>query len=246
METLVLGQMPWAGLLLLPLLLYFWPETAGSIDPATLRVIMDCMNWPLTLGKCQYAFVVSLPHETCNQPTNLQEQLPEEALNAMNGALARQRRPYTRNDGPIVVARLRHQRTHWQHSECRLLFGGQNSWVAQLKARTCRPNCCLILFTLNSPCTSMCLVVNGPFNILGMTRAAFSDIDNNYQAFVFESIFVNDSWPMVTPQELRDAWHRVHDVPLQCCDNNSCRDCALVAPQNNPCLAGKIHTLGSK
>ncbi|EMP28663.1 Matrix metalloproteinase-9 [Chelonia mydas] len=197
-------------------------ETARSIDPAMLRVIVDYVNWPLTLGKCQYAFVVSLPRDTCNQPTSLQEQLPEEVLTAMNQALARQGGQYTPNDGPIVAARPRHRKTRWQHSEWRLLHGEENSWVAQLKARTCRPTCCLILFTLNSPCTSMCLVVNGSFNMLGTTRAAFSDIDNNYQAFVFQRIFVNDTWPMVTRQELLDTWHRLHNVPLLRCDNNGC------------------------
>ncbi|CAM5130712.1 unnamed protein product [Natator depressus] len=221
MEPQVPGQMPRSGLLLLPLLLCFWPETARSIDPATLREIVDYVNWPLTLGKCQYAFVVSLPRETCNQPTSLQEQPPQEVLTAMNQALARQGRPYTPNDGPIVAAWPRRGRTHWQHSEWRLLHGDENSSVAQLKARTCRPNCCLILFTLSLPCTSMCLAC-GSFNMLGTTRAAFSDIDNNYQAFVFQRIFVNDTWPMVTRQELLDAWHRLHNVPLLRCDNNGC------------------------
>ncbi|CAM4671807.1 unnamed protein product [Lepidochelys olivacea] len=161
--------------------------------------------------------VVSLPRETCNQPTNLQEQLPETALNAMNQALAKPIGQYTLNDWPIVAARPRHRKTRWQHSEWRLLHRGKNSSVAQLKARTCRPNCCLILFTLNSPCTSMCLAENGPYNILSMTSDAFLDIDSNYKAFVFQRIFCNDTWPVVTRQELLEAWHQLHDVPLLRC-----------------------------
>nr|XP_048688606.1 uncharacterized protein LOC125627980 [Caretta caretta]XP_048688607.1 uncharacterized protein LOC125627981 isoform X1 [Caretta caretta]XP_048688608.1 uncharacterized protein LOC125627981 isoform X2 [Caretta caretta] len=240
MEPQVLGWMPTAGLLLLLLLLCFGPETSTSINPAALRVIVDYVNRPLTLDGSQYAFVVSLPRETCNQPTNLQEQLPETALNAMNQALAKPDGQYTLNDWPIVAARPRHRKTRWQHSEWRLLHRGKNSSVAQLKARTCRPNCCLILFTLNSPCTSMCLAENGPYNILSMTSDAFLDIDSNYKAFVFQRIFCNDTWPVVSRQELLEAWHQLHDVPLLRCENNCCQDCAATDPENNPCLAGKI------
>ncbi|TFJ97460.1 antigen-presenting glycoprotein CD1d-like [Platysternon megacephalum] len=232
--------MPRAGLLLLLLLLCFGPETTGSIDPAALSVIVDYVNQPLTLGEAQYTFVVSLPHEKCNQPTNLEEQLPEEALNDMNQALARQGTPYIPDDWPIVAARPRRRKTHWQHSEWRLLNGGQNSLVAQLKTRTCTPNCCLILFTRYSPCMRMCLAENGPYNILGMTSDAFSDINNNYKAFVFQRIFEDDDTePEVTRQDLLQAWHRLRDVPLLRCDNNVCQDCAATDPENNPCLAGK-------
>nr|XP_032648875.1 uncharacterized protein LOC116832306 [Chelonoidis abingdonii] len=240
MEPQVPGQMPRAGLLLLPLLFCFGPETAGSIDPATLKVIVDYVNQPLTLGESQYAFIVSLPREKCNQPNNLQEQLPEAVLSAMNQALSRQGVPYAPDDSPIIAARPRRRGAHWQHSEWRLLHGGQNSLVAKLKARTCRLNCCLILFTFNSPCTSMCLLVNGPYNIIGMTRDAFLDIDNNYKAFVFQRIFHNDTLPPMTRQNLLDAWHRLPAVPLLRCNNNGCQDCASVDPQNNPCLAGMM------
>ncbi|CAM4617334.1 unnamed protein product, partial [Lepidochelys kempii] len=239
MEPQVLGWMPTAGLLLLPLLLCFGPETSTSINPAALRVIVDYVNQPLTLDGSQYAFVVSLPRETCNQPTNLQEQLPETALNAMNQALAKPIGQYTLNDWPIVAARPRHRKTRWQHSEWRLLHRGKNSSVAQLKARTCRPNCCLILFTLNSPCTSMCLVENGPYNILSMTSDAFLDIDSNYKAFVFQRIFCNDTWPVVTRQELLEAWHQLHDVPLLRCENRTARTALRRTPKTTPAWLGR-------
>ncbi|CAM5173161.1 unnamed protein product [Eretmochelys imbricata] len=231
--------MPRAGLLLLPLLLCFGPETTRSINPAALRVIVDYVNQNLTLNGSQYTFVVSLPHEKCNKPINLQEQLPERVLNATNQALTKPGGQYTPNNESIVAARPLHRKTRWQHSEWRLLHGGQNSSVAQLKARTCRPNCCLILFTLNSPCTSVCLAENRPYNILSMTSDAFLDINSNYKAFVFQRIFCNDTWPVVTRQELLEAWHRLHNVPLLRCDNNGCQDCAATDPENNPCLAGK-------
>ncbi|TFJ97454.1 tapasin-related protein-like [Platysternon megacephalum] len=125
-----------------------------------------------------------------------------------------------------------------EHSEWRLL-SGPNSHVAQLKARTCRPKCCLILFTLNLPCTNVCLAKNGPFNIMQMTSDAFSDIAKKYKAFVFQRIFVNDTWPVVTRKELLQAWHRLHNVTLLCCDNNGCQKCTSVYPENNPFLAGK-------
>ncbi|XP_053865946.1 uncharacterized protein LOC128826605 [Malaclemys terrapin pileata] len=232
--------MPRAGLLLLPFLLCFGPETAGSIDPAALKVIVDYVNQPITLREFQYAFVVSLRREKCDQPTNLQEQLPKEALNDMNKALTKQGSQYIPNNWPIVAARPKSQRTHWEHSERRLLNGGQNSLVAQLKARTCTPNCCLILFTFNSPCTSMCLVENGPYNILSMTSNTFSDVNNNYKAFVFQRIYANDTRPVVTRHELLQAWHRLPNVSLLRCDHNGCQDCAATDPENNPCLAGKI------
>ncbi|CAM4617325.1 unnamed protein product [Lepidochelys kempii] len=106
-------------------------------------------------------------------------------------------------------------------------------------ARTYGQNSCLILFTFNSPCSTKCLLEAGRSNIVGMTSAAFSAIDNNYKAFVFQKIFDYDLRPVVTRQDLLEAWHRLRDVPLLRCDNSSCQDCA-VDGMPNPCLTGKI------
>ncbi|XP_039374515.1 uncharacterized protein LOC120394320 [Mauremys reevesii] len=306
MEPQVLGRMPRAGLLLLlPLLLCFGPETAGSINRAALQKIVDHVDKYLRLGELQYAFVVSLPRELCDDPSKqfnnmLEEKLPNKTLDAMKQALRKNGGLYNPKNGNIIAARPRYKKTHSEHSEWLLLHGdknsrnsqnlatylpkrqlkemratirpfdglysgnivaarplnvrgkymehsewrllsGPNSLVAQLKARTCKLNCCLILFTLNSPCTKVCLAQKGPFNIMQMTSNAFSDIAKDYKAFVFQRIFRNDTQSVVTRKELLEAWHRLHNVPLLRCENSVCNDCAGndTATHPNPCLAGK-------
>ncbi|KAM9113606.1 uncharacterized protein ACDP82_020251 [Pangshura tecta] len=309
MEPQVSGRMPRAGLLLLPLLLCFGPETAGSIDPAALQKIVDRVNKHLTLGERQYAFVVSLPRELCDEPSKLpnktlEKLLPNKILDAMKQELRKDGGLYNPKNGNIVAARPRHKETHsehneWlllhgdknsrnsqnvatylpkhqlkerramihpfdglynppsenivaarplnvrgkymEHSKWRLLQGGKNSLVAQLKARTCTLNCCLILFTLNSPCTKVCLAENGPYNIMQMTSDAFSDITENYKAFVFQRIFHNDMQSVVTCKKLLEAWHRLRNVPLLRCEKSVCQNCAGndTAKHPNCCLAGK-------
>ncbi|XP_053865945.1 uncharacterized protein LOC128826602 isoform X2 [Malaclemys terrapin pileata] len=233
--------MPRAGLLLLPLLLCFGPETAGSINLTALKKIVDHVN---RYGgvKYQYAFAVSLPHATCTDPQDVATYLPMTELNSMRTTINQSNALYNPPSGNIVAARPKEVNTtkgnYTEHSEWRLL-SGPNSLVAQLTARTYRRDSCLILFTLNSPCSTKCLNKTGQFNIMGMTSAAFSAINKNYKAFVFQKIFHYDMKPEVTRKDLLEAWHRLRNVPLLRCDNNPCQDCASVDPRNNPCLAGK-------
>ncbi|KAH1181149.1 hypothetical protein KIL84_002083 [Mauremys mutica] len=235
--------MPRAGFLLLPLLLCFGPETTGSIDLAALSVIVNYVNHYGGVNK-QYAFAVSLPHATCRNPQNIERYLPRTQLGDMKDVILRFGALYNPDRGNIVAARPRDVMTprgkYTEHSEWRLLQGGQNSHVAQLTARTYGQNSCLILFTFNSPCSTKCLREAGRSNIVNMTSAAFLAINNNYKAFVFQKIFDYDMKPEVTRKDLLDAWHRLRDVLLLRCDNNGCQDCAATSPRNNPCLAGKV------
>ncbi|XP_030401000.1 uncharacterized protein LOC115641765 [Gopherus evgoodei] len=241
MEPQVPGRMPRAGLLLLPLLLCFGAETAGSINQAALKKIVDHVNNNGGVNK-QYAFATALPHGTCSNPQDVASYLPMAQLAAMRMKIGPFGALYNPSNGNIVAARpkavITPRGNYTEHSEWRLL-SGPNSLVAQLTARTYGQNSCLILFTFNSPCSTKCLHEAGPFNIVNMTSAAFLAINNNFKAFVFQKIFDYDMKPKVTRQALLDAWHRLRDVPLLRCDNNGCQDCAPVDPQNNPCLAGK-------
>ncbi|CAM4617316.1 unnamed protein product, partial [Lepidochelys olivacea] len=243
MEPQVPGWMPRAGLLLLPLLLCFRTETIGSINPAALRKIVDHVNNYSGINN-QYAFAVSLPRATCRKPKNIDRYLNRTQLGEMKDIIRPFGALYNPPRGNIVAARPKEvttqSRKFTEHSEWRLL-SGPNSLVAQLMARTYGQNSCLILFTFNSPCSTKCLREAGRSNIVDMTSAAFSAIDNNYKAFVFQKIFDYDLRPVVTRQDLLEAWHRLRDVPLLRCNNNGCQDCAATDPENNPCLAGKNH-----
>ncbi|TFJ97450.1 hypothetical protein DR999_PMT20700 [Platysternon megacephalum] len=81
--------MPRAGLLLLPLLLCFGPETVGSIDPATLKAIVDHVSPHHLLPIVQYAASISLPQSVCKgpSPSELQKHLPMVKLQAMKSKL---------------------------------------------------------------------------------------------------------------------------------------------------------------
>ncbi|CAM2110271.1 unnamed protein product [Caretta caretta] len=241
MEPQVQGQMPRAGLLLLPLLLCFGPETAGTIDLAALKKIVDHVNNNGGVNK-QYAFAATLPHATCSDPQDVATYLPMTQLADMRKTIGLFGALYNPPSGNIVAARPKEvttqSRKFTEHSEWRLL-SGPNSLVAQLMARTYGQNSCLILFTFNSPCSTKCLREAGRSNIVQMTSAAFSAIDNNYKAFVFQKIFSYDLRPVVTRQDLLQAWHRLRHVPLLRCDSNGCQDCAATDPENNRCLAGK-------
>ncbi|XP_065427253.1 uncharacterized protein LOC135976271 [Chrysemys picta bellii] len=93
METLMPGRMPRAGLLLLPLLLCFGPETARSIDQVALKAIVDHVHQyrPVTAPAPtdQYAVAISLPQSMCNgiSPSELNEHLPVSELQAMKSKL---------------------------------------------------------------------------------------------------------------------------------------------------------------
>ncbi|XP_039373696.1 uncharacterized protein LOC120393186 [Mauremys reevesii] len=241
MEPQVPGRMPRAGLLLLPLLLCFGPETVGSINPAALKKIVDHVNNNGGVNK-QYAFATALPHATCSNPQDVATYLPMAQLADMRRKIGPFGALYNPPNGNIVAARpktvITPRGNYTEHSEWRLL-SGPNSLVAQLTARTYGQNSCLILFTFNSPCSSKCLREAGRSNIVNMTSAAFLAINNNFKAFVFQKIFDYDMKPEVTRQALLQAWHRLRHVPLLRCDNNGCQDCAPVDPRNNPCLAGK-------
>ncbi|CAM5123203.1 unnamed protein product, partial [Natator depressus] len=173
----------------------------------------------------QYAFAVSLPRATCRKPKNIDRYLNRTQLGEMKDIILPFGALYNPPRGNIVAARPKDVNIttgkYTEHSEWRLLYGS-NSLVAQLKARTYGNNSCLILFTFNLPCSTKCLRGAGCSNIVGMTSAAFSAIDNNYKAFVFQKIFDYDLRPVVTRQDLLEAWHRLCDVPLLRCDNNSC------------------------
>ncbi|CAM5173167.1 unnamed protein product [Eretmochelys imbricata] len=181
----------------------------------------------------QYAFAATLPHATCSNPQDVASYLPMSQLKVMRETFRPFGALYNPPLGNIEAARPKEvitpNRKYMEH----------NSLVAQLMARTYGQNSCLILFTFNSPCSTKCLREAGRSNIVGMTSAAFSAIDNNYKAFVFQKIFDYDLRRVVTRQDLLEAWHQLCDVPLLRCDNSSCQDCA-VGGMPNPCLTGKI------
>ncbi|XP_074873955.1 uncharacterized protein LOC142025235 [Carettochelys insculpta] len=246
MEPQVPGWKLRAGLLLLPLLLCFGPETTGSIDLDTLRVIVGYVNRYGGVDR-QYAFATALPHDICSSSgtaKNIDQYVPRTQLSDMKGVLSQFGALYNPSRPPwnIVAARPKEVLTQrgkfTEHSEWRLLSGPQSP-VAQLTARTFGQNSCLILFTFNSPCSTKCLRERGLYNIVNMTRTAFHPINNNFKAFVFQRIFDYDLTNNVTRGGLLKAWHMLQEVPLMRCENNVCHDCAAKEPRNNPCLAGK-------
>nr|XP_023968110.1 uncharacterized protein LOC112060694 [Chrysemys picta bellii] len=234
METMVPGRMPRAGLLLLPLLLCFGPETAGSINPAALREIGDHVNKDGLA--VEYAFAISLEKASCENPSGLEQMLRRNKLQDMQAAINAEGSLYDPDEGPIVAARMKHLGRGGEHTEWRLLQGDQNSPVQKLLARPYNERSCLIFFTVRSPCAGTCLLVKRPHNILQMVSDTFRPIDHNYKAFVFRQIYWQDR--DLDPQSLLEAWHRLPDVPLLRCDTKGCRDCSGNDPNTdtNACL----------
>ncbi|CAM4671783.1 unnamed protein product [Lepidochelys olivacea] len=143
---------PRAGLLLLPLFLCFGPETAGSIDPAALRVIVHHVNCNGGVNS-QYAFTATLPHGTSSNPQNVSTGLPTTQLADMRETIRPSGALYHPPSGNIMAARTNEvimpNGKYTEHNEWHLL-SGPNSLVAQLTARTYGQDSCLILFTLNT------------------------------------------------------------------------------------------------
>ncbi|KAH1180622.1 hypothetical protein KIL84_001556 [Mauremys mutica] len=228
--------MPRAGLLLLPLLLCFGPETAGSIDTAVLKDIVDHVHPSWVTA--QYSFAVSLNTTYCQNTTGLEQELPVRQLRSMRNAIRQNSQEgglYDPADGNIVAASVNYlNEKAREHTEWRLLHSDQNqkSPVQKLLDRTYKNNSCLIFFTLNSPCVRTCLPMNKPFNILNMVKNTFHPIDNNFKAFVFQQIYQETMKPEMRLQ----AWQQLNDVPLYRCDKDGCRDCSGNNPNTNPCL----------
>ncbi|XP_030400588.1 uncharacterized protein LOC115641522 [Gopherus evgoodei] len=230
METMVSGRMPRAGLLLLPFLLCFGPETVGSINPAALREIGNHVNKDGLA--VEYAFAVSLQKASCENPSGLEQVLPRNKLQDMQAAINPEGVLYDPDEGPIVAARMKRLGRAGEHAEWRLLQGDWNSPVQKLLARTYNERSCLIFFTIRLPCTGTCLLVKRSHNILRMVSDTFHLIDHNYKAFIFRQIYRQDR--DLDSQSLLEAWHRLPDVPLLRCDTNGCKDCRGNDPKTDP------------
>ncbi|XP_043357131.1 uncharacterized protein LOC119847443 isoform X2 [Dermochelys coriacea] len=216
METLVPGWMPRAGLLLLPLLLCFRPETVESTKPAALREIVDHVDKDGLA--VEYAFAVSLEKATCENPSGLEQVLPRKKLRDLQVAINQEGGLQDPDKGNIVAARMK------------------NSHVQKLLVRTYNERSCLIFFTIHSPCAGTCQLGKRPHNILQMVSDTFRPIDHNYKAFVFRQIYRQDQ--DLGPKSLLGAWHRLPDLPLLRCDTKGCRDCRGNDPKTdtNACL----------
>ncbi|XP_043357155.1 uncharacterized protein LOC119847442 [Dermochelys coriacea] len=221
METPVSGWMLRAGLLLLPLLLCFGPETVGSTKPAALREIVDHVDKDGLA--VEYAFAVSLEKATCENPSDLEQVLPRNKLWDMQAAINQEDNLDDPDEGHIVAPRMKKQ-------------GDQNSPVQKLLVRTYNERSCLIFFTIHLPCAGTCLLGKRPHNILWLVSDTFRPIDHNYKAFVFRQIYRQDR--DLDPKSLLEAWHRLPDVPLLRCDTKGCRDCRGNDPntKTNACL----------
>ncbi|CAM4688830.1 unnamed protein product [Lepidochelys olivacea] len=224
METLVSGWMPRAGLLLLPLLLCFGPETVESTKPMALREIVDHVDKDGLA--VEYAFAVSLEKATCENPSGLEQVLLRNKLRDMQAAINQEGGLHDPDEGHIVTAQMKR----------RLLQGNQNSPMQKLLARIYNERSCLIFFTIHSPCAGTCQLVKRPHNILRLVSDTFRPIDNNYKAFVFRQIYRQDR--DLGPKSLLEAWHRLPNVPLLRCDTTGCRDCRGNDPKTdtNTCL----------
>ncbi|XP_044845118.1 uncharacterized protein LOC123350550 [Mauremys mutica] len=227
---MVSGRMLRAGLLLLPLLFCFRPETVGSINPAVLRETVDHVDKDGLA--VEYAFAVSLQKASCENPAGLEQVLRRNKLRDMLAAINPEGVLYDPDEGPIVAARMQRLGRAGEHAEWRLLQGDRKSPVQKLLARTYNERSCLIFFTILSPCAGTCLLVKRSHNILRMVSDTFRPIDHNYKAFVFRQIYRQDR--DLDPQSLLEAWHRLPDVPLLRCDTNVCRDCRGNDPNPDP------------
>ncbi|KAG6922903.1 hypothetical protein G0U57_000600, partial [Chelydra serpentina] len=211
METMVSGRMPRAGLLLLPLLLCFGPETAGSTNPAALREIVDHVDRDGL--DVEYAFAISLEKASCENTSGLEQVLPRNKLLKMQAAINPEDSLDDPDEGHVAAARM----------ERHLLQGDQNSPVQKVLAWTYNERSCLIFFTVRSPCMGPCLLGKRPHNILRLVSDTFRPIDPNYKAFVFRQIYQQHRG--LDPKPLLEAWHRLPNVPLLRCDTNGCRAC---------------------
>ncbi|CAM4702929.1 unnamed protein product [Caretta caretta] len=221
METLVSGRMLRAGLLLLPLLLCFGPETVGSSNPITLGEIVDHVDKDGLA--VEYAFAVSLEKASCENTSSLEQVLLRNKLWDMQAAINQVGGLQNPDEGHIVAPRMKQQ-------------GDQNSPVQKILAQIYNERSCLIFFTVHSPCAGTCLLGKRPHNILWLVSDTFRPIDHNYKAFVFRQIYRQDR--DLGPKSLLEAWHRLPDVPLLRCDTTGCRDCRRNDPNTdtNACL----------
>ncbi|CAM5123256.1 unnamed protein product [Natator depressus] len=216
MESKVSGRMPRAGLLLLPLLLCFGPETVGSINPVMLGEIVDHVDKDGLA--VEYAFAISLEKATCENPSGLEQVLPRNKLQDMQAAIKQEGGLHDPDEGHIVAPQMKQQ-------------GDQNSPVQKLLAQIYNERSCLIFFTIRSPCAGTCLLGKRPHNILWLVSDTFRPIDHNYKAFVFRQIYRQDQ--DLGPKSLMEAWDRLPDMPLLRCDTTGCRDCRGNEPKTN-------------
>nr|XP_023969588.1 uncharacterized protein LOC112061142 [Chrysemys picta bellii] len=267
METMVPGRMPRAGLLLLPLLLCFGPETARSINPDALRDIVDHVDKFRPDKDGQYAAAVSLPLEACNSlnKEQLKEYLNETELKKMKDKLNSKELFEGQN---VTAARPKFQKKNSTlHSEFLLLSPDQNgvSPVSRLLDKTRGQKTCPESHVPGKECGNNCYKKWSPGQPCGWNRClifftknspclgtCLNDSSRFYIRNLMDGVFgaINNNFRalafrQVYPPDkaqkrkaLWEAWQTIQNAPMYKCDNNRCASCEEKSLSQNPCLEG--------
>lgn len=75
---------------------------------------------------------------------------------------------------------------------------------------------CLILYTLNSPCTKYCLSTNNHVSIVPTVTALFQNVKEGYKAFVFDKIYYDDI-ENKSKDEVHNFMKKITGPKLYCC-----------------------------
>ncbi|XP_053865896.1 uncharacterized protein LOC128826571 [Malaclemys terrapin pileata] len=265
METMVLGRMPRAGLLLLPLLLCFGPETAGSINSDALKAIVDHIHqYHPSPPIIQYAVAISLPQSMCNSnsPSELNEHLPVAELQAMKSKLETD---ILYEGDHIVAAKPEKSGNRYLHSEWLMLSLDQNgvSPVSRLLDKSRGQTKCQETRALdemhgnnryprsfpNNPCGwNRCFVFFTYYAPCLRTCLSLKD-DHRIQELM-DGIFsaIDEDHRALAFQEVFDqdinrgkqfvwnSWQTLCNVPMYQCNNQGCQSCEEKDVNKNSCL----------
>ncbi|XP_074873946.1 uncharacterized protein LOC142025230 isoform X2 [Carettochelys insculpta] len=256
--------MPRAGLLLLPLLLCFGPETAGSIDPAALKAIVDHIHQYQPQYVVNYAVAMSLPWSMCKEASSseLQRHLPVTELKDMKSQLEKG----TLFEGDHIVAAKPDksasppEHPEWQmfkldqngvspisrlldktrrQSQCpeTTALGeehGSNRYTNWYQSNPCRWDRCFIYFTNFSPCLGTCLSLKKDHCIQQLMDGIFGGIDKDLRALAFKKLY-KEAIPD-GKQFIWNSWQTLCKVPFYKCNDQDCHSCAEKDVNTNLCL----------
>ncbi|XP_039373681.1 uncharacterized protein LOC120393175 [Mauremys reevesii] len=267
METMMLGRMPRAGLLLLSLLLCFGPETVRSINPDALKVIVNYVDRFRPDNNGQYAAAVSLPQAACNlfKEKQLMTYLSEAELKKMKAKLNSKE---LFEGQKITAARPKFQKNHpTLHSEFLLLSPDQNgiSPISRLLDNTRGQKNCSETRVPDKECGSNCYKKWYPDQPCGWNSCLIFFTKNSpclgtclndsscfYIRDLMDGVFgaINNNFQALAFQQvywkdkaqkrkaLWEAWQTIQNAPMYKCDNNGCASCAKKNLSKNRCLEG--------
>ncbi|OCT97296.1 hypothetical protein XELAEV_180095221mg, partial [Xenopus laevis] len=180
----------------------------------------------------QYAYVALFTVAQCRQlaDADLRDALRQE--DAANLVMTVADQQIYRGTKMVAASYLQIDNQHAVHAEARLLNGEGNapSPVQDLINRN-EDRGCVLFYTLNSPCTGLCVRIGGQYNILNKLNV-FDNINN--RALVYNDVYFAD----LTRKEdiVWAAWAAVNArIGFYRCFNNRCVRCFKNGTQNSNC-----------